>query len=38
MAEKIFAEAINEAIAEEMRRDSSVFIMGGNRIEFLFRS
>tara|TARA_X000001036_G_scaffold164938_2_gene156467 strand:- start:27762 stop:28721 length:960 start_codon:yes stop_codon:yes gene_type:complete len=28
MAEKIFAEAINEAIAEEMRRDSSVFIMG----------
>ena len=29
MAEKIFAEAINEAIAEEMRRDSNVFIMGG---------
>ena len=28
MAEKIFAEAINEAIAEEMRRDSRVFIMG----------
>ena len=28
MAEKIFAEAINEAIAEEMRRDSNVFIMG----------
>ena len=28
MAEKIFAEAINEAIADEMRRDSNVFIMG----------
>ena len=28
MTEKIFAEAINEAIAEEMRRDPSVFIMG----------
>ena len=28
MSEKIFAEAINEAIAEEMRRDENVFIMG----------
>ena len=28
MAEKIFAEAINEAIAEEMRGASNVFIMG----------
>ena len=28
MTEKIFAEAINEAIAEEMRRDPNVFIMG----------
>ena len=28
MVEKIFADAINEAIAEEMRRDPNVFIMG----------
>ena len=28
MTEKIFADAINEAIAEEMRRDPNVFIMG----------
>ena len=28
MSEKISAEAINEAIAEEMRRDENVFIMG----------
>ena len=28
MAEKLFADAINEAIAEEMRRDPNVFIMG----------
>ncbi len=28
MPEKLFAEAINEAILEEMRRDETVFIMG----------
>ncbi|GIS30241.1 MAG: hypothetical protein Ct9H90mP2_06240 [Dehalococcoidia bacterium] len=28
MSEKIFAEAINEAIAEEMRRDENVFYYG----------
>ena len=28
MAEKLFINAINEAITEEMRRDESVFIMG----------
>ena len=28
MAQTVFIEAINQAIAEEMRRDESVFIMG----------
>ena len=28
MAETVFVEAINQATAEEMRRDEAVFIMG----------